>query len=291
MMEAPRLFPESHSSTQQFGYGAGDVNTATPHSGIEVAPDVNGLQAADWRGYRGSVPKDDPHAEEKIFVTSQDAGRWPSMCDNANCNNSAAGITPEQEPQSQRKRMLGMLPLTFYLSLSNLLFALGLLALGISYSTSKKDAVQISTEGLICPATNTTTSSSNPKICFDNNTPSTSRSMFGVARADCPRNDDLNYTVPNTNLTFTRSCKMDLTDNDLGRLPVLTMADCLAICAQMNLYPSSGQGPCLGATWVFGDTQGMGISYCYPKFNVSSKGKDRTDVESAILVSGGRASL
>lgn len=72
----------------------------------------------------------------------------------------------------------------------------------------------------------------------------------------------------------------------MAQFPVSTMQDCLALCAQLNLFPSSIAGPCVGVTWVYDDDggpQGQGISYCFPK-NFTGKGVTRAGTESAFLV-------
>ncbi|KLU90267.1 hypothetical protein MAPG_09231 [Magnaporthiopsis poae ATCC 64411] len=99
------------------------------------------------------------------------------------------------------------------------------------------------------------------------------------AVVDCPRPDNATAwcTVPGTSLAFERVCGVDTTAGDMGRFPATSMADCLAVCAQLNLYPSSAMGRCLGISWVFcSGLQGQGSSYCYPKYNVSMPRSRRT---------------
>jgi hypothetical protein len=72
----------------------------------------------------------------------------------------------------------------------------------------------------------------------------------------------------------------------MGRFPVSNMADCMALCAQLSLYPSSSLGPCVGVTWVYGDgAQGLGNSFCFPKSLVNLNGTARNGTESAWIVS------
>ena len=75
------------------------------------------------------------------------------------------------------------------------------------------------------------------------------------------------------------------TGNDMARFPAMSMRDCLALCAQLNLYPSSIAGKCKGVSWVYGDgPQGTGVAFCYPK-NVTQTSSRRSGTESAVLVS------
>lgn len=113
--------------------------------------------------------------------------------------------------------------------------------------------------------THPSTGGSNPRTCFDSNTPPRAGAQFGTPAVDCPRRDNATarYTVPGTSLTFERVCGVDLTASDMGRYPTTSVPDCLAICAQLNLYPSSTMDRCLGVSWVFGSgLQGQGSSYC-----------------------------
>jgi hypothetical protein len=81
-------------------------------------------------------------------------------------------------------------------------------------------------------------------------------------------------------------CETDYPDGDMARFPVLSMLDCIHLCAQLNLYPASADGRCLGVTWVYGDgPQGTGLSYCYPKSSIQ-KVQARAGTESAMLIVG-----
>ncbi len=126
-------------------------------------------------------------------------------------------------------------------------------------------------------------------ICFDTNqAPSgPDTAALGTPRPDCPLSvENRLYTVPGTNLTFLRSCETENAGEDLGYFPVLTMKDCLALCAQLNLYPSSAEGQCVGVTWAYGDgPQGTGVNFCFPKTAIIATAK-RTGTESAELWTG-----
>ena len=121
-------------------------------------------------------------------------------------------------------------------------------------------------------------------ICFDGNQIPDAGPDLGVARPDCPLPvENRLHTVPGTNLTFLRSCDTEISGDDIGWFPVLTMQDCLALCARLNLFPSSVQGKCVAATWVYGDgPQGSGVSFCFPKSNVQGSSR-REGTESAEL--------
>ncbi|TLD19754.1 hypothetical protein PspLS_09722 [Pyricularia sp. CBS 133598] len=304
LLTSPHLGPESMPMSQSGpDPGATAAAAASPvmqnyqqHSGgIEVVHDSYGLHPSCARCNNVSSSQVNSMSEEKIAVVSPHtvaASPWPES-NSQTAWNSTAGLVPVKE-----KRICGLRPTTLYLSLSNILLVLGLVALGVYHAISAKggNVNQPAAEAGVCvaPTNNITTNapskpsdSRNPNVCFDTTTPPASRSQYGATRADCPRDGDKRYTVPGTNMTFTRTCGVDFKDNDLGRLPTSTIEDCLALCAQLNLYPSSGQGSCQGVTWMFGGTQGEGSSYCYPKYKVDTKGPGRSDVESAILVTGG----
>jgi hypothetical protein len=122
-------------------------------------------------------------------------------------------------------------------------------------------------------------------ICFASDKSSTTAIVLGDVKSECPLPvDRTNYTVPGTDLKFTRSCGTDQVGVDMGTFPVLSMFDCIALCAQLNLYPSSAEGRCTGVTWVYGDgAQGKGISFCYPKTSLREVQK-RAGTESAVLI-------
>jgi hypothetical protein len=106
-----------------------------------------------------------------------------------------------------------------------------------------------------------------------------------VPNTECPLPADSQvYTVPGTNLTFLRSCATDYPGNDMAKYPVASMSDCLLLCAQLNLYPSSSLGRCRGVSWVYGEgPQGLNNSFCFPK-NVMSSSMGKGSVESAVLL-------
>lgn len=108
---------------------------------------------------------------------------------------------------------------------------------------------------------------------------------MGEVISECPLpGGSANYTVSGTNLKFKRVCETDYPNDDMGQFPVISMADCIHLCAQLNLYPASAKGRCMGVSWVYADgPQGEGISFCYPK-SAMGKPQERAATESAILV-------
>lgn len=197
------------------------------------------------------------------------------------------------------KTILGLRKPTFFLTLSNIFLVIVVILVGVLPSQLNKNQ---NPSGTCAGASNgggsstspngtaptyPTTGGNNPRICFDTNTAPRSESQFGTPVVDCPRRDNATtrYTVPGTSLTFERICGVDMTASDMSSFPTTSMADCLALCAQLNLYPSSTMGRCLGVSWVFGNgLQGQGSSYCYPKYNISMPRSQRLDTESAFLV-------
>jgi hypothetical protein len=123
------------------------------------------------------------------------------------------------------------------------------------------------------------------KICFATDQSITTAVAVGAVIQECPLpSGQANYTVPGTKLTFRRECETDYSSGDLGKFPVISMADCIALCAQLNLYPASALGPCTGVSWVTADgPQGTGLSFCYPK-SVMGEPTTRAKTESAVLL-------
>jgi hypothetical protein len=123
------------------------------------------------------------------------------------------------------------------------------------------------------------------KICFATDKSITTAVALGEVISECALSDDkANYTVPGTNLTFRRVCETDYPSDDMGQFPVISMLDCIHLCAQLNLYPASAMGRCFGVSWVYADgPQGTGISFCYPKSSMKQAQK-RVATESAILI-------
>lgn len=123
------------------------------------------------------------------------------------------------------------------------------------------------------------------KVCFATDKSITTAVALGKVITECPLpSGNANYTVPGTNLKFKRECETDYPNEDMGRFPVISMADCIHLCAQLNLYPASAMGPCMGVTWLYADgAQGKGISFCYPK-SAMGKPNERAATESAILL-------
>jgi hypothetical protein len=123
------------------------------------------------------------------------------------------------------------------------------------------------------------------KICFATDKSITNAVAMGDVIAECPLPDNnANYTVPGTTLTFRRACETDYPSGDMGEFPVISMADCIHLCAQLNLYPASARGRCLGVSWVYADgPQGTGLSFCYPK-SAMKEAQSRVATESAVLI-------
>ncbi|KAK4149051.1 hypothetical protein C8A00DRAFT_38367 [Chaetomidium leptoderma] len=206
------------------------------------------------------------------------------------------GITPGSPP-----RILGLRRTTFFLTVSNILLAIGLIVLGVvqnqALRTSSGGPTGLEAQGS-CPSSSATPSGTSAsasaaptcspeadKICFATDKSITTAVALGEVIPECPLPDgNSNYTVPGTKLTFKRECETDYPNADMGTFPVLTMADCIHLCAQLNLYPASALGRCVGASWVYADgPQGKGISFCYPKSEMKTA-KKRAATESAVLI-------
>ncbi|KAK3902162.1 hypothetical protein C8A05DRAFT_15736 [Staphylotrichum tortipilum] len=195
-------------------------------------------------------------------------------------------------------RILGLRKTTFFLTASNLLLMIGLIVLGVVQSRVLKNTQVASSPGLEAPAscssasptctpssTSTVAVNNAAKICFATDKSITNAVALGEARSECPLPDDAaNYTVPGTKLRFKRACETDYPSGDMGRFPVITMLDCIHLCAQLYLYPASAEARCIGVSWVYADgPQGTGISFCYPKSSLKMS-QARAATESAVLM-------
>lgn len=61
------------------------------------------------------------------------------------------------------------------------------------------------------------------------------------------------------------------------------MNDCIMLCAAQNVRPQGSQGPCVGATWVFRNRQGLDGSMCWLKYQKNAREYDE-NVETAWLM-------
>lgn len=194
------------------------------------------------------------------------------------------------------KIILGLRRTAFWLSLSNILLAIAVVVVGVAVFETHKGNNIVTAAPEPSPSAPTScnsvttatgpspTTSTSGNVCLATKKTSTSAAL-GAPLVECPLSStDASYTVPGTNLTFVRSCSTDYVGNDMAQFPATTMADCLAVCAQLHLYPSSALGACAGAVWVYGDgPQGENISFCFPKWQMSSS-STRANTESAVLV-------
>jgi hypothetical protein len=84
-------------------------------------------------------------------------------------------------------------------------------------------------------------------------------------------------------MIFIRECRINYPRSDIGWLPMSNIADCISLCAVLNLGPQGVLGSCVGVGWVYAGLQGTENNYCWFK---SQKGLSNveTDVEAAWLV-------
>ncbi|KAL2129816.1 hypothetical protein VTI74DRAFT_7265 [Chaetomium olivicolor] len=122
-------------------------------------------------------------------------------------------------------------------------------------------------------------------VCFATKKFNNPAISLGGVITECPLSSSTtNYTVPGTNLKFRGVCEADYPADDTGKFPVTTMLDCIHLCAQLNLYPASAMGRCMGVSWLYADgLQGKRIGLCYPKSEMV-KSHARIATESAVLV-------
>jgi len=99
------------------------------------------------------------------------------------------------------------------------------------------------------------------KVCFNTNTtndrdqPLAKRHASGIPTIE---SHQPSFTVPNTNVSFTVSLNTAHDGHDIAEFPVLSMADCLALCAQLHLYPLQDEGKCHAAAMIYGNSQTAG---------------------------------
>ncbi|KAK4120951.1 hypothetical protein N657DRAFT_623915 [Parathielavia appendiculata] len=206
-------------------------------------------------------------------------------------------------------KILGLRRTTFFLTVSNILLAIALIVLGVVQSQVLRsssgtatslpaglDAQQSSCPsigsspsitGSVASTSTSATAAAAPtgKVCFATDKSITSAVALGDVISECPLPDGkANYTVPGTGLTFERVCETDYPSDDLAWFPVISMLDCIHLCAQLNLYPASARGRCVGVSWVYADgPQGTGLSFCYPK-SATNRSQTRAATESARLI-------
>jgi hypothetical protein len=108
---------------------------------------------------------------------------------------------------------------------------------------------------------------------------------LGTTNNECAASNSLNvtYQVPGSQLVFRKECGLNYPFNDLGRVPMTNMNDCLNMCAMLHESPQSSLGPCIGVAWVFGSKQGTGDQFCWFKYSKGGAVANST-TESAWLV-------
>ncbi|KAH6846959.1 hypothetical protein B0I37DRAFT_134650 [Chaetomium sp. MPI-CAGE-AT-0009] len=256
--------------------------------------------------YQHDAPETTYRSDER-YQAWQNSPAPPSISKGApQASPVASSLEPKQETATvtpgTAPRILGLRRTTFFLTVSNILLAIALIVLGVVQSQIlRKETGTTGPEAQgACPSPNpsaTSTSTSTAllptctpepnKICFATDQSITTAVAVGAVIKECPLPaGQANYTVPGTKLTFRRECETDYPSGDLGRFPVISMADCIHLCAQLNLYPASALGPCMGVSWVTADgPQGLGLSFCYPK-SAMGEANPRAATESAVLLDG-----
>lgn len=107
-----------------------------------------------------------------------------------------------------------------------------------------------------------------------------------MTRPLCPGSNETFTTVEGTDLRFYHECGINYPFNDLGNIPMTSMADCLIQCAAQNIRPQGSSGPCRGVSWVYGKRQGVDGEACYLKYAQGDPTYETLKVESAFLVGG-----
>lgn len=109
-------------------------------------------------------------------------------------------------------------------------------------------------------------------------------SGLGVPQPRCPGSNLTETAIEGTDLVFRHECGINYPFNDLGNVPMTTMADCLNFCAAQNVRPQGSQGPCIGVSWVYARRQGVDGEACYLKYDMNSPTYGHEFTESAFLV-------
>ncbi|KAK4446418.1 hypothetical protein QBC34DRAFT_150232 [Podospora aff. communis PSN243] len=215
---------------------------------------------------------------------------------------------PTPPPAAAPKRIFGMQRSVFALTISNILFAIALIAVGVVLSrdddTTTQGITGSAANSTVCPSVptgNNNNASSNAVapaissggICFNTRTQLAASSGGGTPNPgttipSCPLDPNkTEYTVPGTNLRFRRDCNSNYVGDDIANFPTRTMEDCIALCAQLNLFPSSFFGPCKSVAWSFDIAvhgyQGDRKAFCWLK-NSTLPRKFQEGIESAILL-------
>ncbi|KAL8341646.1 hypothetical protein RB601_005456 [Gaeumannomyces tritici] len=267
------------------------------HEGLQIVDRHDGLQVLQM--------EKEPYTPGQVAVSpshhaeSETVGTW----------HQSSPVAEARHRESAR--ILGLRRPTFWLLVSNVVLAIALIVVGVVPAQMNRkieggsgaSGIAQGPAGGCSTSSNTTTTSSttsapvqptalsqpdsnSPKVCFSTTTPLAPGADPAIPPGiECPvPAGRANYTVPGTGLTFQKLCGTDFGGNDMGRFPVRGMDDCLALCAQLNLFPASEAGRCVGATWVYGDgPQGAGVSFCFPK-NDTSRASQRAGTESARLL-------
>ncbi|KAK3395179.1 hypothetical protein B0H63DRAFT_445227 [Podospora didyma] len=242
-----------------------------------------------------------PKSPSQNWTTTESNGMYAAAGYNGGHNGGYNGGYNGQDhlPPSDGKRILGLRRTTLFLIITNIALAVALIAVGVTQSQAVRNAQNANSAQLAtCNANlnstnggNTTTPNelqNSNSICFVTNSVIPNKAP-GTPSPQCPNNlptTEVDYKVPGTNLTFRRFCETDYPGSDLAQMPATSMLDCLALCAQLNIYQTSTLGPCVGVSWVYGDgKQGTGTSFCYPK-SLMRTGGPKVGVESASLLTG-----
>ncbi|GKT97056.1 hypothetical protein Ct61P_14906 [Colletotrichum tofieldiae] len=91
------------------------------------------------------------------------------------------------------------------------------------------------------------------------------------------------YTVPNSSVRFVRECGNNYPMNDLGKIPLTRIDDCMNLCAALAVTTQSADGPCVGVAWVTAGKQGTDENYCWLK-GAQGSPDPKANVEAAWIV-------
>jgi len=285
-------------ATETYQYGGGP-----PVNSRYINHDYEGLQAVQNNGADGLQFTKSP-LYAPTHEIAHTTGQTPA--------GQTSGYTTTHTTAPAPKKIFGMQRTVLALTISNILFAIALVvvAVELSRNTNKtyQDVPGSSGNSTVCPPFPTNTPTINPtndsttlsaplphvdsaNVCFKTHTQLASSGAAlnpGTTIPSCPLDTSkTEYTVPGTALKFRRDCNANYVGDDIANFPTRTMEDCIALCAQLNLFPASVFGLCKSVAWDYDvaihGLQGDQKAFCWLK-NSSLPRKFQEGIESAMLI-------
>ncbi|KAF6783769.1 hypothetical protein CMUS01_16653, partial [Colletotrichum musicola] len=286
------------------------------YAGLEVAP--NGYDGPEhYQQPAQGAPafyapyQDNTKPAESPYVQQQQV--YPQSAVSPATHGGDYGGAP---PPTGEKRIWGVRASTFWVALTALVFFLGTIGASAAAGTiaqqyagyvqtcetkleassgqsSVSSAVSAATASASASASASGTASETPTSASASTTPTAftsiplpqqASSINGEATSNCPNLSSTNktYTPPGSDLKFIRECGNNYPFNDLGKIPMTRMEDCINLCAALYATIQSSDGKCIGVAWVTAGKQGTDENYCWLKA-VKGGADPKANVEAAWL--------